>query len=404
MAGAPLLARSWQYFRDKPQVAAAVAALALLTGTVVAFTSGDSEASGPNQAQPADSPSADVPPTAPTTGPSSISSADSAPMAMTLPDKGGRPPGGGAGGAGPAWGFASTRGAAFDGPIGAEVELDHQRQWGSWRRDGDRWASMVRTGTGRYSVKLPGLAGKAGAAHAELGAGSGGAQAGSCQVGGTHDTGGDLTVDVVCFDGTGQPRNMPFVAAFSGANSGVTVRYRGGSASGNTTVNRLGPGRYSVTLPGNGYAKITPVGDSARWCRVTETPGPTKVTVACVTPGGAAADGDWNLSYSQGSGVQHDPGTPGAYLVTGGGSWSSTGESPQVTHTGPGAYRIEYEAVGHSPDAVLVNAVSGEARYCRNQNWNSTEKPGQVRIEVLCFDGAGRPADSGLAIGYLRAP
>ncbi|MEV4756900.1 sigma-70 family RNA polymerase sigma factor [Micromonospora sp. NPDC049559] len=334
-----------------------------------------------------------------------------------------------------AWGYASSREYQYEEPVGHTVDLHRQWQWGTWRRGGDaanRYATMTRTGTGRYLVRLPGLGGTPGVAHAELSAGWGYPQAAACQVADARPAGADQLVDVACFDPAGTAKNLPFLVVFVAPSDGptpmVTARYGTGgtvASGGNVTVTRTGTGAYRLTadaaFAGTGFARITPVGTAPVRCRpagVTASGGRLRVDVACAAPGGAARDTGWSFSYTEGVGAHHDAGVPAAYLATGGDpaaptvatgrSWSFNGEVPALTRTGVGAYDVWYQRLGktqvYPADAVMVTATGASPRFCRNQVWNSYSYPGKVRIIIYCFDAAGAPADATFALAYLRAP
>ncbi|MEV6239883.1 hypothetical protein [Lentzea sp. NPDC051838] len=293
------------------------------------------------------------------------------------------------------WAYASTPEHQYEQPVGQQVELHRQWQWGTWRRNGvERYISLIRTGDGTYVVRIPEVSG--GTVHAALSNGWGYYEPASCQTAGTHAEGADLLVDVVCFAPNGSRKNLPFAIVF--ASDGPAVAYRGGAPG----VMRTGPGQYEVTtLGGNGFAMVSPVGQSRARCRSTVEA--TRIRVAC------DADTDWNLTYTQNSALHHDPSASAAYLETGNArSWASNGETPAVTRKSVGFYEVQYAQIGnpkvYPADAVLVSASGQEPRYCRIWAWNGYSFPPGVLVQIRCYDQAGAPADSTFALAYVRSP
>jgi hypothetical protein len=293
------------------------------------------------------------------------------------------------------WAYATTPNGQYDQPVGQQVELDRRWQWGTWRRNGvERYITLVRQGEGAYLVRLPEAGG--GTVHAELSLGWGYYQPFSCQTAGTRSDGNDLLVDVACFNPNGTRKNLPFTVVF--VSDGPAVRYRGGASG----VTRTGPGQYDVTtLGGNGFAMVSPVGENRAVCRTVLDPARTRVL--CDT------DTDWNLTYTDGAAIHHDPSASAAYLETGNNrSWTSNGETPSVTRTAVGRYDVQYQGIGNPKvwpgDAVLVSASGPEPRYCRIWAWNGYSYPPKVLVQVYCYDFAGAAADSSFALAYLRSP
>ncbi|MET9630097.1 hypothetical protein ABZX92_21780 [Lentzea sp. NPDC006480] len=294
------------------------------------------------------------------------------------------------------WAYASTPDYAYNQAVGQQVELHRQWQWGTWRRNGvERYITLIRTAEGAYEVRLPEV-GTGGTVHVALSNGWGYYEPASCQTSGTRTDGRDLLVDVACFAPNGTRKNLPFVIVF--ASDGPAVAYRGGAPG----VVRTGPGQYDVTtLGGNGFAMVSPVGQSRARCRTTVEP--ARVRVAC------DAETDWNLTYTQNAAIHHDPSASAAYLETGNArSWTSNGETPAVTRKSLGFYEVQYAQIGnpkvYPADAVLVSASGPDARYCRIWAWNGYSTPPGVLVQVRCYDQAGAAADSSFALAYLRSP
>ncbi|RAS66725.1 hypothetical protein C8D87_10364 [Lentzea atacamensis] len=341
-----------------------------------------------------------VPPTteAPTPGPV----VSTAPKATTAGTTNAQQPGGSTedrkrAAAPTGWAYASTPYFAYDQPVGQQVELHRQWQWGTWRRNGvERYLSLVRKGEGAYEVRLPELGGTSGTVHTALSNGWGYPQAFSCQTEATRSDGRDLLADVACFNPNGTRKNLPFAIVF--VSDGPAVAYRGGAPG----VARTGTGQYEVTtLGGNGFAMVSPVGSARATCRSAVEA--TRVRVSCDT------DTSWNLTYTENAAIHHDPSAMAAYLTTGiNRSWSSNGETPSVTRTGTGQYDVRYQGIGnpkvYPADAVLVSASGPEPRYCRIWAWNGYSYPPGVLVQIRCYDQAGAAADSSFALAYVRSP
>ncbi|GIH29294.1 hypothetical protein Aph01nite_76040 [Acrocarpospora phusangensis] len=349
------------------------------------------------------------------------------------------------------WGYASTRAAQYQAPVGEEVVLHPSWQWGTWKRDGDpnlaaRNTTMIRTGTGRYRVTMPAMGSLPGVAHAGAGVSWGYVDAASCQLASVVRENPDKILDVACFDGEGTPKNLPFAVWASGHSAGaepqLQARYSavGGfgdavplvneetftSTSGPVEVRRLGDGRYEVTAAGtafdaSGFVRVTPLNDSPAVCRpasVEDTGTALRIGVECMGPNWTPKNTPWTLTYTQGAGAHHDPSVPAAYATTTGDpanptidtgrSWSSTGEVPTIARTAPGVYDVNYQDIGnpytYPADLVDVTAVGTAARSCRVLSWNSYSLPRKLRVIVQCYDAAHRLADAHFSLAYLRAP
>jgi tetratricopeptide (TPR) repeat protein len=331
----------------------------------------------------------------------------------------------------PAWGYAGPHYAQRQTDLGVEVVLTKEWQVGTWMRSSDpamaaRLATMIRTGTGRYLVRLPGL-GVPGVVHVQFA--FGGDSAYSCQAVGTRVDGVDRIVDVACFNAAGILTNLYFIVTFASVSRGeppiAVANYRNGAEPGASEVTRTGTGRYTVRAPGaftgNGVAIVTPYGQTPVHCRptgITGTRTGLQVTVACDSFGGSPADTGWALSYTEGVGAHHDPAARAAYLTTQGDpaspvidgdrTWSTIGDTPTVTRTAPGHYTVWYQQLGNPAtypgDAVLVTAVGTTPRYCMAHWWNSYSFPPKVLITIDCFDLVGHLADATFAVDYLRIP
>ncbi|MFC6086587.1 hypothetical protein [Sphaerisporangium aureirubrum] len=342
----------------------------------------------------------------------------------------------------PRWGYAYMNEATP--AVGVPVPLNHV-QWTTGRRDpataGHR-ASVTRTGTGEYEVRLPDVGAAGGMPHVTAFRTT--YRGRTCAVAGYGQDGPDETVRVRCLDQAGAPIDWWFTIFFAAATPGgapyATVRYDrpGGTADLAPVVNdgtfnsegrvddvrRTGTGRYTVTLHGpgfaadSGYVQITPYGTGtpARCHPEGTTPvaDGLEVAVGCYAVGAGPetrADSPWLLSYIRDGGLHHDPSVPAAYLTTTGDpaapsvdprhSWSSTGETPSVTRLGAGHYRVIYDGIGKPWDNVQVSSNS-PGRYCFLGTFASYSRPPELLVDVYCHNTAGLPADSLFGFAYVR--
>jgi hypothetical protein len=200
------------------------------------------------------------------------------------------------------------------------------------------------------------------------------------------------------------------------------------SAGGVNRVVREGTGRYRVILEGTafaagtGHVQVTPfgTGQAARCTPAGTTPGTGRVeiAVACHEIGDAAtarpADSPWLLSYVEGAGLHRDAGTPAAYtsvtgdpatpVVDASRSFSGNGEVPVVTRLGIGYYRLTWDTLGKTGDSVQVTATGPGGHYCHLGTIDSYAAPPRVSVYVWCHSPAGVPGDSTFGVAYLRAP
>ncbi|GLX98206.1 hypothetical protein [Herbidospora sp. NBRC 101105] len=342
----------------------------------------------------------------------------------------------------PRWGYAyMDRATVAEAPIGVVTPLTTQWQWSTGRLDpatAGRRATVVHTGTGRYEVRLPGVASAAGVAHVTpyrtVYRGR------TCGVVGYRPDGPDQLVEVRCFNEAGAPVDWWFTVFFAAPGPGetpyATVRYEGGdgmsyndgtlnTAGGVNRVLREGTGRYRVVVEGEafaegtGYAQVTPYGDGApaRCNAVGVTPGSgqVEITVACHVIGtGAPADAPWTLSYTDGAGLHRDAGTPAAYaqvtgdpaapVVDAARSFGGNGETPSVTRLGVGHYRLTWETLGKTGDSVQVGATGAAGGYCHLGTIDSYSAPPRVSVHVYCHTATGVPGDNTFGVAYVRAP
>ncbi|WP_219509066.1 hypothetical protein [Nonomuraea ceibae] len=346
----------------------------------------------------------------------------------------------------PRWGYAYMDQASA--PLGADTALNPAYQWTTGRLDpatAGRRASVRRTGTGDYEVRLPDVASQTGVAHAT--AYRTHYRGRVCSVAGQQPAGPDEVIRVRCFDQTGAPVDWWFTVFFAAPAAGdtpyATVRYDAPGGAGDLAparndgtfnsaglvnhVRHEGTGRYTAVLKGapyaadKGYLQVGAYGTGTPARCHAEGTAPAgdglEVSVGCYAIGADATprriDSPWVLSYTQDAGLHRDASTPAAYVTTTGDpenpgidarrSHSTSAETPAVTRLSAGWYRIAYTGIGKPGDSAQVSSRSA-GRYCHLGNVNAHSAPPALLMDVYCHSGAGTLADAHFGVAYLRAP
>jgi hypothetical protein len=193
--------------------------------------------------------------------------------------------------------------------------------------------SMVRTGTGAYTMTMPGQNFSGGTVEVTA-LGGGGVQVTNCKVGSWSVSGANLIVNVRCFAPNGAPANSQFSVKaakrwpeggqqyfYVRANNPTATDYTptlstqqgwmnaflgDGEYTGPATIHRNGTGSYRVRLPlMNPYystVKVTAYGTTSGHCKVLDWyygPGEeTDVEVRCFTAAGSPANMQFTLTYT----------------------------------------------------------------------------------------------------------
>jgi hypothetical protein len=195
--------------------------------------------------------------------------------------------------------------------------------------------TITRNGTGDYSVSLPGLGSDGGTVKVTTFSPTSNA----CKASSWSSKFGAEQVGVLCFDFTGAPVDSKFTLVYAndtsivadGASSGYLLandqtapsytpdsRFQYNSTGATNTVERIGKGIYTATLPGlgssvlvgvdRGTVHVTSSHTTSKRCEVTGwqsgftspgSPVPLLVNVACTTPGGAPSDSKFVLQFTQ---------------------------------------------------------------------------------------------------------
>jgi hypothetical protein len=314
---------------------------------------------------------------------------------------------------------------------------------------------IVRTGTGAYTVNMPGT--NPGLGNIQLTAASGSAE-GSEFVPGTvckidrAPTGSEQFV--VCFDAAGEPVDSAFTlmytsgdvylgehGAYLWANDPMAEsytpdeRYQFNSTQGVNTITRSEAGHYVVTLPGlathMGNFQVTPASGStlgevpAVSCGISSWGDAGNdargVTVICSDSDGALTDTGFTLQYAVGPAASSE-GTAtiwarGAYAMVNHSTatnrydagpnvrFNTTGAINAIQRTEQGKYTVTLMNVGKDGGNVQVSAWGTEssAATCNVSYWGLEEgTDGQnFLVHVACYDADGNAADSHLWVSYV---
>jgi hypothetical protein len=184
--------------------------------------------------------------------------------------------------------------------------------------------TVLRSATGSYEVRMPGLGRRGG--NAQVSAAKGGPAA-LCKVHALVRDGSDELIRVRCRDTAGQLVDADFMVIFThrvgltgvhrpkaaylladrpkAASYVPTATFRYSSAGKQSRVERVRKGRYRVVLPGmarGGSAQVTAYGAGAAICQLTSIRKdglPQRIGVACFGPSGSPVDSRFMLSYTR---------------------------------------------------------------------------------------------------------
>lgn len=287
--------------------------------------------------------------------------------------------------------------------------------------------TVVRTGTGQYTVRMPNLGRVGGVVHVT----AYGANANSCSVYYWAPVGDRLDAHVRCLTPTGLRVNAPFTASFVNtaglggrfayvwANQPTTAAYtpstsyQFNSAGATNTITRSGVGRYTVRIPSigsaAGHVQVTAYGDVRARCKVVNwyLSGTAQlINVRCFTLGGALQDNRYTLTYVRGTGIQRT--TPAAYAwanqpataaynPAASYSYNSTGVENRISRVGVGTYRFWPSGMPLGNGNVQVSAYGADSRHCKVDYW--TPRTG---VQVRCYTAAGALSDAYYDVAFQR--
>ncbi|MGW7383385.1 hypothetical protein [Streptomyces sp. NPDC054794] len=287
--------------------------------------------------------------------------------------------------------------------------------------------SVVRTGVGQYTVRLPRLGTLGGTVHVT----AYGATGHSCNVAYWTPTGDRLDVRVRCYTASGSRADTRFTASFVNtadlggrfgylwANQPAAVSYtpsptyQFNSAGSVNTITRSGVGQYTVRLPSigsaAGHVQVTAYGDVLARCKtVNWYPSGTAqlVNVRCFTFGGSSRDTQFTLTYTRGTGLlratpaayawANQP-TTASYTPATAYQYNSAGYANRITRQGVGVYRVWTPGMALGYGDVQVTAYGLDSRYCKVDYWTPS-----TGIQVRCFSPVGAPADTYFDVSFVR--
>jgi hypothetical protein len=315
--------------------------------------------------------------------------------------------------------------------------------------------TIVRTGTGAYTVSLPGTA--PGQGNIQLTAAGGSAEGSGfvpgtvCKIDVWPAAGKEHEQFVVCFDAAGEPVDSAFHlyytsgdvflgerAAYLWANDPSVrsytpdERYQFNSTGALNNISRFETGTYGVMLPGfaahPGNIQVTPASGStlgeipAATCGVSTTGDAGNdtrgVTVICADTNGTPVDSAFTLQYvAATNGTSSLIWAEGAYAMVTHSSvtnlyevgplvrFNSTGAVDTIQRTDVGKYSITLMNVGQEGGNVQVSAWGTEstAVTCNIGNWGIAEGTAGLNfiVNVACYDNDGNAADSHLFVSYM---
>lgn len=299
--------------------------------------------------------------------------------------------------------------------------------------------TVSRQGTGNYTASFPGSAAALYETEAYFVTPYSGPDGAYCRIGSWNSVSTTLT----CLDVTGAATDMSWTVAMigsgslsgrwgyawsqsAGANGPAHTSYRYNASGGDITLNRTGPGAYTVRFEGLGRKSasdreavmVSAYGTGstsdcipASWTTVGAD---LDIEVRCVTPTGEPEDSRFtilvvdgaragaNLAFAttdQPAAAAHAPVNAAVKGVGGGGSVN-------VTRTETGVYEVNftgfYRPAGLS-ETYLITATGPGFHRCQNTGWGTTSTPGGVaEIGVSCTNATGAAADTPFVIIGLQ--
>jgi hypothetical protein len=278
--------------------------------------------------------------------------------------------------------------------------------------------SIVRHGTGDYSVTLPGMGADQGG-NAQVSAYGGGAR---CKTAYWLPLGSNQVVGVLCDDSAGRPADSAFTVQYYRAAAGQTQqsayvqaswtgdnrlivdsRYSY-SSKGTNTVTRDSQGRFTVRFGGfttlGGIVHVTATGFSTNYCKVRGW-STSAASVSCFTPAGQPVDTSWSLRYT-------DRHLPNGFAELGGYAWANnpsavgtynpdprhsfnmqSGEVNRVQHNSVGRYSVTFPRIPAFDAGTPVATAHGSgAATCSVTELFSSGSGSRVDVECRTPQGA----------------
>lgn len=290
---------------------------------------------------------------------------------------------------------------------------------------------ITRSGTGRYSVRLP-----------DLGVNEGTVTVTSYNTSARCKTTGwgsfdlvDQVVGVACDDSTGNPVDAAYSVAFQRVDAGEGVRayvwandpaaaqydpapsYQHNSTGATNSISRSGVGQYRVLLPGlsstGGHVQVTAYGGGTGYCKVqtwNDSGADEVVDVRCFDSAGNPSDEQFTMVFVDGAPLVPKPGAADAYLWASdpmaaayapnlGYQHSSAALAGTIARAGVGDYEVTLPGVAGPGGHVQVTSHFLGASTCGVDNWNDVGF--DMSVDVSCYDPAGNPVDAFFTIAWV---
>ncbi len=314
-----------------------------------------------------------------------------------------------------------------DSPGAAAYVPDATYQYNSTGAAND----ITRFGTGRYSVRMPGLGVNEGTVTVTSYATSARCKATGW---GSFDL-VDQFVGVACDDSAGNPVDAVYAVAFQRVDAGEGARayvwaddataaqydpdpsYQHNSTGATNSISRSGVGQYRVFLPGlsstSGHVQVTAFGGGTGYCKVLtwDASGDDEIVdVRCFDSAGNPADEQFTMVFVDGAplvpkaGAAHaylwasDPVSP-AYVPTLAYQHSSAALAGTIVRAGVGEYEVALPGVASPGGHVQVTSHFFGASTCGVDSWNNVGF--DMSIDVSCYDPAGNPIDAFFTIAWV---
>ncbi|GAB3279446.1 hypothetical protein GCM10027589_06040 [Actinocorallia lasiicapitis] len=333
--------------------------------------------------------------------------------------------------AGPA--EAASRGYGYVLVTQHKKKIGKAYRVGVYKNSAGAAPTVVRTGTGTYTVRFPKLGRSGGVAHVTAYGGT----SNSCSVVGWKAAkGGRLDVRVHCVNIDGGRANTRFSLAYTNittmagrygyvvsdaptaAQSTPAASRRFNSRGGVNTISRIGTGRYEVLLPKldgahRGQFQITAYGAVRARCGLagissagTEG-GDLAVAVNCRDLDGAFRDSRFTLTAAANTGLQRRG--PAAYSVVdvpeapaprpglAAFTFNSADEPVTYTREEKGLYSFDFPGQNLSKGNVQVTALNNVAVHCGVVRWNPDDN-----VLIKCHDLEGTRADAVALVSFQR--
>ncbi|MGW1763102.1 hypothetical protein ACWCQL_03245 [Streptomyces sp. NPDC002073] len=288
--------------------------------------------------------------------------------------------------------------------------------------------TVVRTGTGQYTVRMPNLGRVGGTVHVT----AYGATTHTCGVNYWTPSGSRLDVRVSCFTRTGVRVNTVFTASYEntaalgGSRFGYVwanqptspsytpaASYQFNSSGAANTITRSGTGSYTVRLPSigsdAGHVQVTAYGDVAARCKVGNwyaSGSAQLINVRCTNAAGGNKDHRFTLTYTRATGLLRT--TPAAYAwanrpTTAGYNpapsyaYNSSGVVNRIARVSRGVYRFHPANMPLGRGNVQVTAYGHDSTYCKVDFWTPS-----TGVQIRCFTVTGAPTDTYYDVSFQR--